>query len=326
MKKKTILFFVFFIFLSTKLIAQNESYVVYVDSVVSSEINNLESLFLRVNDSLFTRLFELDSALKSMHNETEQKLERFNTVFKAELELRDSTFQEAFDKIYQRQMAADSLISKVTSDFTRNLDGLEHRTKQEFSLVENILNRTRLIWIFSITIVAIITILLFEIVRRRNLKNNYSMLEKLKETRTLLEEEALKVDEKLVNILESQLQLLKEGLKSGNNVIDHSLALKVADEIIRIQKNIVNMDPGTKGLKQVSASVKRIKDNFAANGYEIVDMLNMPYDIGMKVSANFIPDDTLGDGIQIITRIIKPQVNYNGVMIQSAEIEVSSGS
>ncbi|GIV37730.1 MAG: hypothetical protein KatS3mg032_2109 [Cyclobacteriaceae bacterium] len=107
--------------------------------------------------------------------------------------------------------------------------------------------------------------------------------------------------------------------------VDHSLALKVADEIIRIQKNLKNMDPETKGLKQLSASVERIQDNFKANGYEIVDMLNKPFDPGMRVTANFRPDENLKKGEQIITRIIKPQVNFKGVMIQAAQVEVSVG-
>jgi hypothetical protein len=45
----------------------------------------------------------------------------------------------------------------------------------------------------------------------------------------------------------------------------------------------------------------------------------------MKVSAKFKPDNTLKQGEQIITRIIKPQVNYNNVIIQEAHVEVSIG-
>ncbi|HCO68944.1 MAG TPA: hypothetical protein DIT04_14465, partial [Dysgonomonas sp.] len=111
----------------------------------------------------------------------------------------------------------------------------------------------------------------------------------------------------------------------SSNEIDHSLALKVADEIVRIQKNLNQMDSNTKGLKQLSASVKRIQDNFAANGYELVEMLGKEYNEGMKVVANFIPSEDLEKGKQIITRIIKPQVNFNGKMIQPAQIEVSVG-
>ena len=99
----------------------------------------------------------------------------------------------------------------------------------------------------------------------------------------------------------------------------------MADEIIRIRKNLGRMDDKTKGLKQLNASVKRIQNNFAANGYELVDMLGMEYNEGMKVTANFIPSEDIETGKQIITRIIKPQVNFSGEMVQSAQIEVSVG-
>lgn len=66
-----------------------------------------------------------------------------------------------------------------------------------------------------------------------------------------------------------------------------------------------------------------MKDNLSANGYEIVDMLGKPYNQGMKVTANFIEDENLEQGQQIITGIIKPQINYKGKMIQAAQITVS---
>ena len=49
------------------------------------------------------------------------------------------------------------------------------------------------------------------------------------------------------------------------------------------------------------------------------------YDQGMKVSAKFKPDANLKKGELIITRIIKPQVNYSNVIIQEAQVEVSVG-
>lgn len=52
-------------------------------------------------------------------------------------------------------------------------------------------------------------------------------------------------------------------------------------------------------------------------------MLGKPYDEGMKVIANFILDENLEEGKQIITGIAKPQVNFNGKMIQAAHITVS---
>ncbi|MDQ7021502.1 MAG: hypothetical protein Q9M91_06800 [Candidatus Dojkabacteria bacterium] len=71
--------------------------------------------------------------------------------------------------------------------------------------------------------------------------------------------------------------------------------------------------------------MKRIQDNFSSNGYDIVEMLNQPFDEGINASVNFITEEGLDENMRVITRIIKPQVNYQGVMIQSAQIEVSTG-
>jgi len=78
-------------------------------------------------------------------------------------------------------------------------------------------------------------------------------------------------------------------------------------------------------MKQLTKALTRIQDTFNLNGYEMIEMLNKPYDEGMKVVASFLPDENIETGKQIITRIIKPQVNFNGVMIQAAQIEVSVG-
>ncbi|CAI8312671.1 MAG: Uncharacterised protein [Cryomorphaceae bacterium] len=45
----------------------------------------------------------------------------------------------------------------------------------------------------------------------------------------------------------------------------------------------------------------------------------------MNLQATFIEDENLKKGESIITRIIKPQINYKGKLIQAAQIEVSQG-
>jgi len=130
--------------------------------------------------------------------------------------------------------------------------------------------------------------------------------------------------------MDNQIKLLKEKSESqasstAEQEQDHSLALKVADEIVRIEKNISRMDKGTKGLKRLSKAVQRIKDNFVANGYELVDMVGKPYDEGMKVEVNFTPDESLEPNDAFIKRIIKPQILFNGKMIQTGHVEVNQG-
>ena len=85
------------------------------------------------------------------------------------------------------------------------------------------------------------------------------------------------------------------------------------------------MDESIKGFKQLSASVRKLEQSLNANQYELEDLLNKPFDIGMNLQANFVSDENLNTGESIITRIIKPQINYKGKLIQAAQVEVSQG-
>lgn len=136
-----------------------------------------------------------------------------------------------------------------------------------------------------------------------------------------MQEEAVKLDNKMIELFEKQM--VSGSITAVGTQIDHSLALKVADEIVRIEMNLSRMDVSIKGYKQLTKAVQRIKDNFNANGYEIVDMLGKSYVAGMKVAVTFVTDESLEHGQQIITKIIKPQINYQQQMIQAAQIEVS---
>ena len=104
---------------------------------------------------------------------------------------------------------------------------------------------------------------------------------------------------------------------------DHRLVLALADEMVRMELNLKHMDPEAKGHRQLIRSLERMRNHLLSAGYEVVEMLGKPYEEGMKVVANFVLDETLPEGAQIITGITRPQVNYQGQMIQVAQITVS---
>jgi outer membrane murein-binding lipoprotein Lpp len=145
--------------------------------------------------------------------------------------------------------------------------------------------------------------------------------ESIRKAQEKMEEETIQLDNKLIEVLSKQSVISLPTTDNGE--MDHSLTLKVADEITKIEMNLSRMDESIKGYKQLSKGVQRIKDNFRANDYEIVDMLGKPYKQGMKAAVTFVTDENLEPGQQIISRIIKPQVNYKQKMIQAAQIEVS---
>jgi len=176
--------------------------------------------------------------------------------------------------------------------------------------------------------IALIMLVVVYLVLRKKILRGSSSIDKIKAAQESLEtaqkslqEESVKLDSKLVELLEKQVTTQPQS--STEEQPDHTLALKVADEIVRIETNLSRMDETVKGYKQLKKAVERIRTNFLANGYEIVEMLGKPYNEGMKASVNFETDESLSEGEQKITGIIKPQINYKGKMIQTAQITVS---
>jgi hypothetical protein len=93
-----------------------------------------------------------------------------------------------------------------------------------------------------------------------------------------------------------------------------------------MENNINKMDQDVKGIKSLRKSIGNLKDNLAANKYEMPELIGKTFNQGMNlIVVNTIPDDNLNKGDEIITKIIKPQINYQGKMIQSAQVEVSVG-
>lgn len=148
----------------------------------------------------------------------------------------------------------------------------------------------------------------------------------------LLSAKADKLNEEIVNRLSSEMsemQAISKQIGSistatgGDTDTEQKLITTLADRITFMEMTLYKMDSSVRGHKQLSKSIKQMKDNLLANGYELVDMLGKDYHDGMKVTANFVEDENLPEGKQIITGIIKPQINYQGKMIQSAQITVS---
>lgn len=217
----------------------------------------------------------------------------------------------------------DSLAVKVGDDIMATDVKID---QSDQALSKRIQSRT---WVAIVGIVFAIALLLasFAILRKR-IDKGASTIDKIKSTQDELEkaqkalqEESVQLDNKLVELLDKQVELQPQENKSGQP--DHSLVLKVADEIVRIETNLTHMDESVKGYRQLKRAIEHIRNNFLANGYEIVDMLGKPYNEGMKASASFETDESLAVGEQKITGIIKPQINYQGKMIQTAEIKVS---
>ncbi|MBS1573650.1 MAG: hypothetical protein JST62_14765 [Bacteroidetes bacterium] len=232
------------------------------------------------------------------------------------------------DSLKSATQTNSSNIKSIANDLGTKIQQTETTAKDGISQLGKDVNQNKFYWIIATLATLLLGGLIYWLLGKRISTSKIDVETQIKNTKKSLEEESIKLDNKLVEVLETQLKLKQEEKTTSPTVstteVDHSLALKVADEIVRMQKNISKMDEETKGLKPLVKGIERIQANFASNGYEMVNLLNKDYDERMNIDViNFITDDNLTEGRKIITAIIKPQVNFNGVLIQRAQVDVS---
>lgn len=270
------------------------------------------------NETLQKKLNRCESALNKLKDK-----QRYN-------ELKVITLLRAYD---QQRIEIDRLhnvcrqLEETQSADRKSMNGKINATNTNVQSNQDTLH-SRMLWGGGLSLAFFVAIIVVAYKLGKRINSGTATIadvrkaqEALQAAQTKMQEESIKLDDKLLELFDRQIANAPKNEGYGNP--DHSLALKVADEIVRIELNMSRMDSSIKGYKQLAKAVERIKDNFKANGYEIVDMLGKPYNEGMKVTADFVADEDLEDGAQIITGITKPQVNYNGQMIQAAQITVS---
>jgi hypothetical protein len=155
-----------------------------------------------------------------------------------------------------------------------------------------------------------------------------TFIRKIRQSSKTVEEKALNIDKELLDLMAKQINLLSDTSKTANKQIteeevDHSLAIRVADEINRISMRTSKMDDNSRDVQAVKNALKRIESELNQKGYEIIIKNGDVYKDTMTfLPINFVAVKGLNPGEQIINRTIKPQITFNSKLIQQGEIEV----
>lgn len=296
-------------------------------------VSKIKLLELKVN--------EQDNKLNKFYLELDKEYRTYK-ILKEEFRTKYTAQTKAIDSLKQVINTNSSNIKKTAGELGVKVDDTYKLTTERIENFDKSLSRNSLYWIIAVLGVAVFALVSFILLRKQLFKQktdmdsdiadakkqfeekNAKLSSNIQETRKTLEEEGVKLDNKLIEVLETQLKIINNNNSGNGSETDHTLALKVADEIVRIEKNMSKLDPDIKGLKPLSKGIERIKDNFKANGYDMVQLLNKEYDDRMNIDViNFIDDETIPSGKKLITRIIRPQVNYKEVLIQRAQVDVS---
>ena len=215
-------------------------------------------------------------------------------------------------------------ISSIAEDLGTKIQTSETNAKESISKLDKDVEKNRLYWIIGTLITLILGGLVYWLLGKRIATSQTDVESQIRNTKKSLEEESLKLDAQLLDIINSQLKIKEtETDKPVSGEKDHSLVLKVADEVTRILMNLEVMDKEIKGYKHLKKYSESILDNLKAYGYEIPQLIGMNYNSGMNMVATLEFDESVESGKQIIKRIIKPQVNFEGKVIQTAKVTVA---
>lgn len=256
------------------------------------------------NDSLATANRALEKKISSLDTQIQQ-LEKEIVVQKDKSESLDSAIMSNTVAISVCNSTLGAEIENANSNIAAQSQNLMHKT----------------MWGAIIALLVFIASVLIAFLLHRKGNSKIEVLKKQSEK--ISEEIITKLSNELEEIkrLSSSIETLSASGKSSQDESDLIKAL--ADRITFIEMTLYRMDHSVRGYKHLVKALSQMKDNLMANGYEIVDMLGKPYQDGTKAIVNFNDDETLEKGQRIITGITKPQINYLGKMIQTAQITVS---
>lgn len=264
----------------------------------------------------------LDIKIRSLNSKNTELENEVGTI-KNQLD----SAQIQIEELNSKTESNSSEINTTRKDLGLKITTTESSTNDKITAVDQSLSKSTLYSIIGVLLAVLISGILYFLLSKRQKVDRSDLIEKLSKTKSSLEEGLIKEFGKQTELLETQIKMI-EGQKTNSSApaaeIDHSLALRVADEITLIERNISLMDSSVKGLKQLSRSVTKLRDNLLANGYEIPELLGKKYNSGMNLLVvSSIQDDNIEKDTELITKIIKPQVNFKDKMIQSAQVEVS---
>lgn len=204
----------------------------------------------------------------------------------------------------------DSNAKAQASELSIRADGVEKSIKNKS------------VWgIIALALVFAVLLVLSILLHRKGEKS----IESLKQSANKLNEEI--IGKASVEISEMQKIAASIGALSAAGASSDSeqqLIKTLADRITFMEMTLYKMDSSVKGHKTLVNAISQMKNNMQANGYVIVSMLGTEYIEGTSyASVSFVDNDEVPAGKRIITKVIKPQIDYKGVMIQAAQIEVS---
>jgi len=259
------------------------------------------------NDQLIIKVHKAEKKIQILKRQEK----RSNRII-SDLKLHVGTISEKLDNLEKKQNNLDASFNKFSQE-----------TKQKTKAIQQTISNSKYFYFcIAISLLLLLCSVYWYFYKRTDDSQKslsaqiQSILRGLESTNENMAKSYTEIADSLFIIL-STLKTL---------TLNHSLPLQVANEIFRMRKRLLALPNDTIGRTPLQKSLERLEEELNLQGYKIIDHTGMPFTENLNVKPRFINSDDLTSEEKIITNVTEPQVNYKGVMISIATIEVSIGS
>src|SRR5690554_3033965 len=224
------------------------------------------NLFAHQTDSTIIKAFEsLQTQIDKQQVDIQNLYAELNKEYRTYRNVKEELNQTGLIINNQKKVidSLDNLIAKGKQEFAsvqaqinEKIDQSNDATSSKITDLDSSISKGQLYWISGLAILFLVGILVYWLLGKR-MRSNKDEIEKIvltskadvetqiKKSKNSIDEESVKLDSKLVEVLAKQLALLK--VEPSHNEVakeeDHSLVLKVADRLTAMETNHQRMDP-----------------------------------------------------------------------------------
>ena len=272
-----------------------------------------------------------DSVMNMLETQ-KQEIEQLNySIWRQEQHLTNTS--KDLSRFHQENQQVQKRLYESISGLNDSIDNVEESIDEQLAAQKKSIEvhaadiQNDLLWIFVGLIVVLLLVIIFGIMilrmvsrHRKSLEQNLE--ENKNETATLLEAKLRHLEENLGNTFSDKLRE-NSGIMRKDPELIYQPALELADEIQRL-RNLMSDNPKSKQEKTYKLQVSDMLKKLKYQGYKVKS-----YN-GKKVKRKYdlIIENTSADKMHIIgatiKKTVKPEVKFNGRIIQKAHVEIKN--
>lgn len=303
------------------------------DPILADSIHQIIKQYEQQSNEKIKTLERQKNRLKKdigqLKNENKELTDRFDVLEKT-LSETDSVFSTKVQQINDSVSHNQNLIANTSNQLGEKIEETGNQSQQHLLILNSKLGKAQNYGLALVVLLIICGVLAYVFLKKQIKIDGQELSLELLRTQNSLDAKRDFLRTQVWDTLENHNRLFiehfatqkKHHIAEGR---DHNFALQLADEIIWLENKIIFEEHSDIELKKMNQRLLFFKQRLRENGYQMPDLLNQPYKPTLKAAVNFRPDSLLEKDQKLITKVIKPQLRFQGKIIQPAQIEVSQG-